>query len=59
MRRAVLERPRLHGVRDGIRNVQVERLTFLDGCKEGLVHVFGEVILHDAFREHHGPEAIG
>ncbi|VWM24384.1 Uncharacterised protein [Collinsella intestinalis] len=45
--------PLLHGVGHGVGHVEVERLAFLDGRRELLVHVLGEPLLHDVFGEDH------
>ena len=50
---AVLDSPFLHSVSNDIRNLDVERLTFLDGFGKALERCGGKAFLHDVLVEHH------
>ena len=54
MRGAMLEGPFLHAVGDGVCHVKIERLALLHGFRKLLVHVRGQILLHDVIGEDHG-----
>ena len=54
MRGAMLEGPFLHAVGDSVCHVKIERLALLHGFRKLLVHVRGQIFLHDVIGEDHG-----
>ena len=54
MRGAMLESPFLHAVGDGVCHIKIERLALLHGFRKLLVHVRGQIFLHNVIGEDHG-----
>lgn len=53
MRCPVLDGPFLHGMRDGIRHVKIERLALFDGFGQLLVRIRRKTLLHHVLRKDH------
>lgn len=58
MRGTVFDRPFLHGVRDHVRHLDIERLSLFDRFREVLVRLGWETLLHDVVVEDQGSEDL-
>ena len=58
MRGAVFDRPFLHGVRNHVRHLNIERLSLFDRFREVLVRLGWETLLHDVVVEDQGSEDL-